>query len=801
MRWTIWLTKAGFAGLAFTVLTALGQSDRPLFRGRVVDQHGAAISDTTVRLWQRSAGIDRIVRTDDYGTFEFQGLVPGPYFVTVTGRGFASLTREVAVPSAQTRNLTLTLQPAAIAEEVAVTANRIADTPEEMQRIPGAVDLLDKETLEISRVFNFAEALRKLPGVNVRDDEGFGTRPHISIRGTNPTRSTKVLLLEDGIPLTYAPYGDNASYFHPPIERFETVEVVKGSGQILFGPATVAGVINYITPNPPERPSGHVLLTGGNRDYFDGRLDFGGTWRGIGLLFGYTRKQGEGARENVRSGIDDFTFKSVFGIGSSQAMTLRASYYGEDSNVTYSGMTEDEFRLNPRQNPFRNDFFFGDRFGASATHGVLIDNNLTLSTNVYGSFFRRHWWRQSSNSLQRPNDAADPECGGMANLNTTCGNEGRLREYYLFGVEPRFRLAHRLFEVRNDLDFGLRAHFENQDRRQENGAFPTSRTGTIVEDNQRKNQAYSAFVQNRFVLGGWAVTPGVRVEHIRYDRTNRLGAGGLGVTGETALTQIVPGVGVSYNLLSKLTVFGGIHRGFAPPRTEDIINNTTGGVVELDPELSWNYEIGFRSLLRPGVRVDATFFRLDFENQVVPASIAGGQGATLTNGGETLHQGIELAARIDGGTILRSSHNVYLRTAYTYLPEAKFVGSRFSNIPGFAGVSVSGNRLPYAPEHLANLSLGYSHSRGIDAFIEAVRVSDQFGDDLNTLSPSPDGQRGLLPGSTLWNLTANYNVEAWRTTFFVSVKNLTNDTFIIDRVRGILPGLPRLMHGGLKVRF
>ena len=81
-----------------------------------------------------------------------------------------------------------------------------------------------------------------MPGVFARDEEGFGLRPNIGIRGLNPTRSSKVLLLEDGIPLTYAPYGDNASYYHPPVDRFERIEVLKGSGQILFGPHTVGGV-------------------------------------------------------------------------------------------------------------------------------------------------------------------------------------------------------------------------------------------------------------------------------------------------------------------------------------------------------------------------------------------------------------------------------------------------------------------------------------------------------------------------------------------------------------------------------
>ncbi len=789
------LLYGGLAGMAS------GQSNRAVLHGRVLDQRGAAISNTVVRLWQQLNGFEQSVKTDDTGSFHFENLLAGSYYLSVKGEGFAVLTRQVTLTNGQGENLEITLEPQRIVEEVVVNDGHIAETPDDLRRIPGSVDFIDKRTLDTSRVFNFAEALRKIPGINVRDDEGFGNRPHIAIRGVNPTRSTKILLLEDGIPLTYAPYGDNASYYHPPIERFESIEVLKGSGQILYGPVTVAGVVNYLTPNPPDKPSGSIILTGGNRDYFNGHIDFGGTWRGMGLLFNYTRKQGEGARDNVRSGIHDFTVKAVTGIGKKQALTLRASYYGEDSNVTYSGLTEEEFRLNPRQNVFRNDFFYGDRFGASATHAVVFNNDLLLTTNLYGAFFKRHWWRQSSNSLQRPNDAADPNCGGLANLNTTCGNEGRLREYYFLGIEPRFKANHRIFSVRSEAEFGLRLHIEDQDRRQENGNFPTARTGALVERNQRENRAFSAFLQNRFWFGNLSVTPGFRVEQIHFERRNLLANNGAGVTGQTDLTEIVPGIGLAYNFGNKATLFGGLHRGFAPPRTEDIISNATGGVVDLAPELSWNYELGVRTSPYAGVRLEATYFRMDYENQIVPASVAGGLGATLTNGGETLHQGFEFGARVDTGTIIRSPHNVYVNAAYTYLPDARFEGNRFSTIPGFSTVRVTGNRLPYAPEHLATVSFGYGHSSGFDGFVEAVYIGEQFGDDLNTVAPSPDGQRGLIAGYTTWNATLNYHVEKIRTTFFVTTKNFLNDTFIIDRTRGILPNSPRLVHAGLKFRF
>lgn len=674
----------------------------------------------------------------------------------------------------------------------------VIGTREALASIPGSADVVDKKTLENSRVFTTSEALRKVPGVNVRDEEGLGLRPNIGIRGLNPTRSSKVLLLEDGIPLAFAPYGDNATYYHPPIDRFERIEVLKGSGQILYGPQTVGGVINYITPLPPARPGGSVALTGGNRDYFNGRFNYGGTWGGNGLLFDYVRKQGDGARDNTHSELNDANVKAVLGLGANQALTLRGNFYSEDSNVTYSGLTEAEYAANPRQNPFKNDFMNAKRYGASATHEFVFNDNVILTTNLYGSIFQRDWWRQSSNSGQRPNDSADAACGGMVNLNTTCGNEGRLRDYYTWGVEPRLHVNHNLFGVRSEADMGVRAHYETQERLQMNGNTPNSRTGSIVEDNERKNQAYSAFVQNRFLIESWTVTPGVRVESINYERTNRLANGGAGASGKTDLTQVIPGIGATYNPVKNATLFVGAHRGFAPPRTEDVVSNT-GGTVDLGAEKSWNYELGVRSQPRAGISAEATLFRMDFQNQIIPASVAGGAGAALTNAGETLHQGAELGLRLNSGEMMDSPHNVYLQAAYTYLPTAKFTGTRTSNIT--SGVNVSGNRLPYAPENLLTATLGYAHASGFDARVEAVHVGEQFSDDLNTVTPTANGQRGQISGYTIWNAAVNYLVKPLNTTLFLTAKNLTDKTYIVDRTRGILPGSPRLVQAGFTYRF
>jgi len=773
---------------------ALSAQKSLALRGLVQDPSPSSIAAASVKAVEIATKIQYSGQTDASGRYELRLPRAGEYRVTVSAHGF-SPSESVVVVSPNALQVVVTLSVAPLAETLRVSGGLVLASGADLQRLPGSAEVLTAEVLRESNVMTTDEALRKVAGVHARGEDAFGLRPNIGIRGLSPSRSTKVLLLEDGLPLSYAPYGDNSSYYHPPIERFDSIEVIKGGEQIVFGPMTVGGVINYVTPAIPAKRGGSVTLVGGNRDYLNAHVRYGATVKNTGWLVDILRKQGEGLRENVRHGITDFNAKTLTSLSTRQTVGLRFNSYAEDSNITYTGLRQAEYDANPRGNVFRNDFFNSNRYAGAITHNLALSDNMILSTNGYASAFLRDWWRQSSNSNQRPNDSADPACGGMVNLLTTCGNEGRLRYYQTWGVDPKLKTIVRVGRSRQELDLGFRYHAEIQERYQKNGPLPVSRDGVIVENNDRRANAASFFAQDRFVLGNLAITAGLRFESVNFRRTNHLN----NARGETRLNQWIPGFGAAYTLGSRITLFSGLHRGFAPPRVEDIISNNTGATVDLASELSWNYEAGARVNLPGDLRAEATFFRMDFENQIIPASVAGGLGATLTNAGSTLHQGTELSAAWQLARFLPRQHAVTLRTAWTALPTSQFSSDRFSNIPGFTAVRITGNRLPYAPRNLLTSSLSYTHVKGVNVILENVYTGRQFADDLNTVAGSPDGQRGLLPGNALWN--ASLNVPVRRATVFFTVKNLTDRLTIVDRSRGLLPGIPRFAQVGLRFSF
>lgn len=709
-------------------------------------------------------------------------------------------TKKLANPALLTVLVSLALTPAVLwAQDHEIIAPRVdvIGSEENLDRIPGSAAVIDEEILDGSHVMTTSEALRKVSGLNLRDEEGFGLRPNIGVRGLNPTRSTKVLLLEDGIPLAYSPYGDNASYYHPPIDRFERIEVLKGAGQIMFGPQTAGAVINYITPLPPQGREGSVALTAGDRDYLNAHVRYGQN----NVLLNYTRKQGDGARDNMDFELNDLNLKSVLDLGGGQALTLRANYYTEDSNITYSGLTDAEYRnFGARYNPFKNDFFDAERLGISATHEVVFSEDVKLTTNLYGAVFSRDWWRQASTTTDGQCGAAftNARLAGTAVDPDGCNSiQGRLRKYTTWGIEPRLRVNYGAFGIANELNAGVRAHFETQDRHQINGTSPFARSGTLAEDNDRGTAAYSAFAQNRFLLDKWGVTPGVRIEYIDHERTNNLN----GATGSDRVTEVIPALGATYNPAENITFFTGVHKGFTPPRTEDVITNN-GTSVDVEPEESVNLELGVRATPRRGANVQATYFRNDFSNQVLVGSIAGGSTPLAT--GKSLYQGLELSTRLDFASLFENSPDVYLQAALTWLPTAE-IESRFVEVASGAPVAGAneGNRLPYAPKSLATLIVGYVHPAGWDAQLETVYVSEQFSDFANTaVAPANgNGQAGIIDSFTIFNAAVNYHLKPQRLSLFAAVKNIADKDYIVDRTRGIQTAMPRLIQVGAKYEF
>ena len=660
-----------------------------------------------------------------------------------------------------------------MAKEIELPSINVIDRQEgEASSIPGAIDIISPEEMEMIQPASLQDALKIVPGVNARDEEGYGAIPNIGIRGLSPNRSTKVLILEDGAPIQPSLFLSNASYYSPPVERISSIEVLKGATGLRYGPNTIGGVINYQSKTPLK--DGIVKGKLGSHGYRLLELEAGTSseQKSMGGGINLITSEANGFRNNGYR-MNDFLVKGGMAIRQSQWLGLKLTRYENEINTSYVGLRPDEFIHTPTKNPAPDDQFLSNRTSFDINHELEIDTSTKLKTLMYWSQLERNFWRRDVASKTRQGTSF-VDCGGTAYCVT-----GRNRNFDMLGIDSRLFTNYQAFGIQNESEIGVRLHSETMSNKTErSNAGPRARTGVITGNENNDAKAVALYLQNRFLFTDqFAVTPGVRVESYRQNRKNEMN----GVQGQANNTELVPGIGATWQLAPELQLYSSFYKGFAPAMISAAISGD-GVDQKLDAERSMNIEFGFRGQAQKWTYEGAAF-RMDFSNQIVNQALSG--GISKTNGGQSLHQGAEGAL----GYAITSAWSVLANA--TYIPVAEFKGGTLGPI---------GNRVPYTPKLTGNLGLNYSKD-GLKSFLNAYHVSSQYADSANTVQESNDGTKGLIPSFTTLNWSIVYSPQKDLKLFGV-VRNLFDKKFISGRSPdGIFPGAERNFELGLAYQF
>lgn len=685
-----------------------------------------------------------------------------------------------------------------------------------LEKVPGSVAQISREDLRQLAPQSVSDALRTVSGVHIVSEDGMGLRVNIGIRGLDPNRSRKVLVLEDGVPTALNPYGVPEMYYTPAIERVASIDVVKGSGQIVWGPQTVGGVVNYITPEAPPGVGASAHVRYGSFQYVLAQLMAGGTHGPVGWRVDALHRRFDGPRR-LDLALTDVTAKLRVQLGQGSLLRVKLSFYDESSRATYLGLTSPQFALDPTISVAMHDRFQIQRYAASALHSLRIREGMSVQTLVYAYQTQREWRRQEFDrrdgglSYERICDRMG-HCGSPDDEALRPDNDGgsiffrqesviRNRSYQVAGIEPRLSWLWSAGTVlRGELTALVRLHYERAREQILETQFPSASSGEILDDENRYGVALATAVQHRFSL--WDrlhITPGVRVEtymsHRQILRMRSSFSDGttsvrdVDVQGRSLNQALIPGLGVSTRVWRPLTLFAGVHRGYSPPRSKDAVS-TSGQNLQLDPELSWNFELGARISRLSWLSVETAGFVMDFENQILPPSEAAGaaSGASF-NSGRSRHAGIEWQSTFDLLDLLNCrSVNLPLSIGYTFLPLAAFVG----------GLS-DGGRLPYAPPHLLNAQLRLQHRIGFSAQVNVSFVAAQLADRDGTIARSADGLLGEIPSYTTVDARLAYSHQRSGLSVYIAGKNLTAQTYIASRApAGIQPAGFLQVFGGLE---
>ncbi len=766
--------------------------------------------------------------TDDNGYFFISGIPAQDSHLTIKGMGYKTTSFPVSQMDHSGQIVFEIEQEIQFLQQVVVSGSRVGV----LRYLPGSVSIVKPAELKRTQPISGNEILRNIAGVHVVEEEGAGLRANIGIRGLDPDKSRNVLILEDGIPVALAPYGEPEMYFTPNIDRMSGIEVLKGNGSILFGPQTIGGVINYITADPPQESSSSVSFKGGELGYFNSRITHGNTLNRTGYYLDFTRKQADNFGP-TQFRLHDLNTKIQSDLSPVSQLGFKLSLYDEISNATYVGLTQpmfeagglDDLRIAP------DDQLTVRRYAASLSHKYMPADGLHLNTTAFAYTTTRNWNRQdftyssnASNLTGQMHGFADHKDGSIYLRNST---GQRNRQFEVAGIEPRMNYRYGIAGKTAYMDAGMRYLYERAYEQRVNGTSAGVLSGDLRDDEIRTGHAFSTYLQNKVMFTEkFSFTAGLRSELIGYEREiRRMSFNDTLIVAQSSVFEIIPGVGFNYNFNDGLGIFAGIHRGFAPPRTKDAISNE-GKDMLLEAEKSWNTEMGIRGNLQ-FMQFELTAFHMDFSNQVIPVSeSSGGVGTGYINGGATVHSGFETSMMFPFDALLPDGWNAGFMWNATYV-KAEFSGDRYvlyrkslSAENEDVYLNVKGNKTPYSPSVTITGAIQAVTPWRIGMRLSANFVGSQFTDVLNTVNvydwiatdeqdvdynyvqATANGRIGKLDPYLIANLNIWYEHSSSGLGFNVSIKNLTNERYIASRrPQGIRVGLPRFISAGITFDF
>lgn len=646
----------------------------------------------------------------------------------------------------------------------------IAGGENAIEQQPGSVSIVGPTQIEQIQPLSTEDALRTVPGVHIKGEEESGIVANIGIRGLSAA-DYKSLILEDGVPVAPGLFVGNGRYYNPRIQRMSEIEVLKGAAALRYGPNTIGGVVNYKTKDPIDgfAISGRV----GSHQYRETNVEAGTqTPSGeakVGLF--YTRAESDGF-QNKGFDMEDLMLKGGMQLGDKQWLGAKFTYHKNDANISYRGLFLGEYKAGAKYNPAPDDYFLTERKSFDLNHLWEISPDVSLSTLVYWSEMNRDYWRFAVNN------AASLAAGRWIYTDNVAGNN---RSFERVGLDSRLTVNHSIFGIGNQAEIGIRIMDEEMVDQQINATRANPRSGTISTDRVDSAVSYALFVQNRFdVTDRLSITPGLRIENYEQKRRDRRNSAN---DGKSSNTEYLPGVGATYRLTDEAQLYGSVYKAFSPPLNSQSI--VTGVDQQLDAERSNNIEVGVRG--RSGrARYEVTAFQMDFDNQITPA-ISG--GLTNANAGSTMHRGMEAAFGYAWASGISLDANM------TWIPTADYREDRGGGI-------LRGNRLPYSPEWLANVTLAYTQGPLRTALIGRY-VDEQYGDGDNSEPITGSGNaiwKGKLDSYYTFDLTASYDVNK-QFRVFGAIKNLTDERYIASLRQGIYAGPERFFELGARYAF
>jgi Fe(3+) dicitrate transport protein len=653
---------------------------------------------------------------------------------------------------------------------------------------------------------NSRQVFAKVAGINIFENDGAGIQLGIGGRGLNPNRVSNFNTRQNGYDISADALGYPESYYTPPTEALDRIEVIRGAASLQYG-TQFGGFINFKFRKPPSEKK--IQLTSrqtyGSFGLFNSFNSLGGTVKKLSYYTFYQYKTGNSWRPNSQFKMHTAHGSLNFQISSAIKITAEYTY------MTYlaqqpGGLTDKQFERDPTQS-IRNRNWFKVNWNLAS---IAFDWKLTPQTRVNWMNFGLLADRTTVGYLGQIN-RADPlnERDIMDDHYKNFGSELKLlQRYQLFKQTSVFLIGTRYYQGHTLRKQGLgdttsKAHF--------NFNFPDNLEHS---DYTFPSRNIAVFSENIFQVGPkLSVTPGVRFEYIStsangyYRETNRDLAGNVILDlrhqeeRNSARSFVLGGIGLLYRPINKIELYANFSQNYRSINFNDmrVVNPNSRVDPNLKDETGYTTDGGLRISLKDLLYLDFSVYYLRYNNRI--GSVIKVDESTFvlyryrTNISDSRNMGAECFAELDIIKLIRkdAKHklSVFVNASYT---DARYISSQQS---GFDNKFVE-----LVPQSILRSGITYKYKH-FSTTVQGSYTAEQYADASNSKF-STNAITGIIPAYTICDWSAQYTWKMLNLSF--GINNFMDEVYFTRRAEGypgpgILPSDPRNFYVTLQVRL
>ncbi len=782
--------------LVILLLTVNIQAQQYSISGKITTTEGAKLDGASIALTNTTIGSI----SDTNGYFIIPDIPKGNYEISVSYIGADTQTKQIElIDSDIIINFELDLTAQNLETIVIKDKSQKTTGITRLRAVEGVGIYASKKTevvvlgdITANLATNVSRQIySKVVGLNIWESDGAGVQLGIGGRGLSPNRNANFNTRQNGYDISADALGYPESYYAPPTEAIEKIEIIRGAASLQFG-TQFGGMLNFKFKEGPTDKKIELTTrqTVGSFGLFSSFNSVGGTIGKVQYYSFYQYKKSKGWRPNAS--LDQHTAHISANIQVNKKFSIRPEY----TFTTYlaqqpGGLTDTQFEIDPRQSNRERNWFQVDW----NLFALSLDYKISDQTKINSRTFGLIAGRDALGNLDRINlidfgDNRDFLQDDFKNI----GNETRLIHNYTAFKNPAvFLIGTRYYD-----GFTIRKQGEGNAGTRPDFVYnnPDNLEGS---DFELPSKNISAFIENIFNISPrWSITPGIRFEHIKTEtngyykfRTEDL-AGNI-LTDEKIEEQksntrkfLLFGIGSSIKPNEQIEIYGNFSQNFRAINFNDIRVNVGSLVVDpnLEDEKGFTADLGLRGNAKGIVNYDLTLFYLAYKNRIgnilkrEPNPVFNGLVDRIirfrTNVANANIYGLESFAEIDLVQLSRINNpdtrlSIYgnfalLQATYTNSEENGIKGNDVELVPPF------------------NLKTGINFGwKDFTATYQYALVGEHFSDASNAIR-TPSAIEGIIPSYHVMDLSFSYQYKFLQ--LETGVNNLSNNSYFTRRATG-----------------